>query len=229
VSRPAVFISSIVTPADSYSLVDLADVKTMLGVTVSTFDNFFSLVIPQASTAAQNYANNPFVVETIQDQWFPGSDGWPWTVRGAYAPLQLKRWPLVAVPSVVETIAGVATTLTLGTDFLADMRLGQLTRLNTYCAPPAGVPPLPCDWRPDPVVVQYQAGWETLPGDVFAAVVHLVKLEYYSQTRDPLIRSQSSPGIYEASYVMGTGPGGPGDLDAYAASKLDRYRVPVIA
>jgi hypothetical protein len=228
-SRPGVFISSVVTPAESYSLVDLADVKTLLGIATTASDAFLDLVIPQASTTAQSWCNNPFVVETIQDQWFPGSEGWPRVVRDAYAPLQLKRWPLVEIVSVVETIAGVATTLTLNTDFLADMNLGQLTRLNTYDPPPAGISPRPCDWRPDPVVVQYQAGYADIPGDVFAAVVHLVKLEYYSQTRDPLIRSQSSPNVYEASYVMGTGPGGPGDLDAYAASKLERYRVPVIA
>lgn len=227
--RPYTFIPSIVTPASSYLLVDLADVKTLLGISGTGSDAVLNLWIAQASTTAQSWTNNPFVVETIQDQLYPGSDGWPWTVRRDFSPLRLSRWPLVSIVSVVETIANVATTLTLGTDFLADMALGQLTRLQTYSPPPSGVAPWPCNWRANPIVVQYQAGYPTIPGDVFAAVVHLVKLEYYSQTRDPLIRSQNSPGIYEASYVMGTGPGGPGDLDSYAASKLERYRVPVIA
>jgi hypothetical protein len=226
--RPYVFIPSIVTPASSYNLVDLATVKTLLGITTTAYDAALNLWIPQASATAQSWCNNPFVIETIEDQLWPGSDGWPWTVSRAFAPLQLSRWPIVAISSVVETICGVATTLTLGTDFVADTALGQLTRLNTYGSETTS-PPVPCNWRANPIVAQYQAGYATIPGDVFAAVVHLVKLEYYSQSRDPLVRSQNSPGVYEASYVMGTGPGGPGDLDAYAASKLERYRVPVIA
>ena len=225
--RPPVTISSIVTPASSYSLVDLADVKTLLGITVTTYDALLNLFIPQASATAQSFCNNPFVVETIQDQFYPQSDGVPWTVKDRRAPIQLSRWPTVAISSVVETIAGVATTLTSGTDFLLDAENGQLTRLNTY-DPNYSSPALPCYWRPNPIVAQYTAGYQNIPNDVFDAVTTLVKMMYYAQTRDPLVRAQNVAGVYDASYVMGTGPGGEGDLPAYVAAKLQRYRVPVV-
>ena len=225
--RPPVTISSIITAATSYNLVDLADVKTLLGITGTVSDPLLNLFIPQASQTAQTFTNNPFVVETIQDQFFAQSDGPPWTVRDRRAPLQLSRWPIVSVISLVETISGVATTLTLGTDFLLDAANGQLTRLDTY-APLTSAPPQPCYWRANPIVAQYEAGYATIPGDVFDAVATLIKMMFYAQARDPLIRSQNVAGVYEASYVMGTGPGGPGDLPDYVATKLARYRVPVI-
>lgn len=223
--RPAVTISSIVDPASSYSLVDLVTLKILLGITTTTYDEYLNLVIPQASTAAQTYTNNPFVVETIQDQFWPGADGWPYMVRRRTAPLQLSRWPLVEMVSVVETINNVATTLTLGTDYLADTADGQLTRLSTYSAPPAGIAPWPVDWRANPIVAQYEAGYAAIPGDVFDAVVTIIKAKWYAQQRDPFVRSETVPGVLSQSYFqMDSATGLP--VDAVAA--LTRYRVPVV-
>lgn len=228
-SRPAVQIASIVTPAASYSLVDLQTLKTLLGITTTVYDAFLNLVIPQVSTAAQNYANNPFVVETIQDQFWPGADGWPWSVRRRTAPLQLSRWPISSMVSVVETINNVATTLTLGTDYLADTKTAQLTRLSTYSTPPTGIAPSPADWRADPIVAQYQAGYATIPSDVVDAVAIMAQAKFYAQQRDPMIRSQNVSGVFEQSFFFATGPGGQGDLPVDAMAKLDRYRIPTIA
>jgi hypothetical protein len=345
--RPAVTVSTILTPASNYSLVDLPTLKTVLGVTTTAYDPLFNILIPQASTTAQDYCNNPFVVETIQDQFWPGGDGWPWTVRTNVAPLQLSRRPIlnppavagtaapitplppyppqtsgaapqftiqaggalaaatyyvrltyvtplgetalspeVALPlaastlftipspvldenqiatgfnvyvattslaetrqnttpinlgtnwtlptsglisgaappsamTVAETIAGVVTPLGEGVDFIVDREFGQLTRLDTYGRPR--------NWHSDAVLAVYQAGYSTIPGDVFRAVVDLIKLDWYAQARDPLIRSQNVVGVYESSYVMGTGPGGADDMSAFATAKLDRYRIPVVA
>ena len=225
--RPGVTVSTILTQPLNYNLVDLADVKTLLGLTGTTCDPFLNLVIPQASQAAISYCNNPFVVEGRQDLVFPPRDERPRTLRGDLDPLQLKRWPLTAVTSVVETIAGVATTLTLGTDFLADAALGQITRLETYWAS-SNASPGPTRWRGSQIVVQYSAGYATIPADVFDAVFILVKAKYYAQLRDPKIRQQASPGISEATYWFAAGPGGEGDLPADAQAKLQRYRVPKV-
>lgn len=225
-SRPAVTISSIVDPAESYSLVDLTTLKTLLGITVGTYDGYLNLVIPQVSTAAQNFANNPFVVETIQDQFWPGADGWPYMVRRRTAPLQLSRWPIVSMVSVIETINNVATTLTLGTDYLADVADGQLTRLSTYSAPPVGVSPWPVDWRANPIVAQYEAGYAAIPGDVIDAVADVIKAKWYGQQRDPMVRSETVPGVLSQSFVAVDPKTG---LTPYAAAILERgYRVPVV-
>lgn len=224
-SRPAVQIASIVTPASNYNLVDLTTLKTLLGITTTTYDAFLNLVIPQASTAAQTFTNNPFVVETIQDQFWPGADGWPYMVRRREAPLQLSRWPIVSVVSVVETINNVVTTLTLGTDYLADTASGQLTRLSTYSTPPVGIAPWPVDWRANPIVAQYVAGYVTIPGDVFDAVVTIIKAKWYAQQRDPFVRSENVPGVLSQSYFqMDSATGLP--VDAVALLRL--YRVPVV-
>lgn len=226
--RPPTFISAIVTPATNYNLIELGTLKTLLGVTTTASDPYFTLLIPQASAAAQRYCNNAFVVETIKDQFWPGSDGWPWTVKSRTAPLQLSRWPTIAISSVTETIGGVVTTLTQDVDFIVDFENGQLTRLDTYSssAPSA---PRPCFWRENPVVAIYSAGYATVPADVADAVALIVKGKFYAQSRDPTIRSQNAEGIYSAQYVMGTGPGGQDDMPADASAKLARYRVPVVA
>ena len=218
--HPFVFISSVVTPATSYSLIDIATLKTLLGVTDTISDAFLALKIPQASTTAQNYCNNPFVVETVQDQVFPARDSWPWTISQRMAPLQLSRWPVISMTSVIETTGTTTETLVLGTDYLADLNLGQWTRLNQWGKPRP--------WGSEPITIQYSAGYATVPFDVVDAVADLIKGAWFAQTRDPMIRSQNVAGVYEAAYFFATGPGGEGDLPVNVKAKLDRYRVPVV-
>jgi hypothetical protein len=217
--RAATLITTVLTPASDTDLTDLATVKNELDIEGTKNDAFLSRQIAAESIAAQNYCNRVFAPQTIQDSFWFARDAWPRVVRDDIAPLQLTAWPTISVTSVVETIAGVATTLALGTDFLLDAEHGQLTRLNLLG--------YPTHWRSSPVVAVYEAGYAETPADVEEAVILLVKLRWFARRRDPLIRSQNAVGAYEASYVMGTGPGGPGDMSADAAEKLDRYRVPV--
>ncbi len=226
-SRPYTFISSIITPAPDYDLAALATVKTILNITDTLSDAVLALLITRASVAIESYCSNPFVVETVQDQFFPGSDGWPWTVRYLTAPLQLKRWPLIAVNSVVETIGGVATALTEGTDFLADYERGQLARLATYGVEYA-TPPEPAYWRPDPVVVEYQAGYATLPADVVEAAELVVKDKYMSRTRDAMLRNENVFGVYSAGYFQ-SGANGGSAFSPEVQALLSMYREPVFA
>jgi hypothetical protein len=222
--RPEARLSTVTTAATSYNLIDLATLKILLGIAGGASDAYLNLLIPQASQAARTYCNNPIVVETIQDQIYPWRDDRPWTVRPRQEALQLTRWPIVSVISVVETEGaspGTPTTLVAGTDFLADTANGQLIRLDSYQRPRS--------WGSDPVTAQYQAGWSPVPPDVVDAVHLMVKAKFYAQSRDPMIRSESAPSVYEAQYFFATGPGGQGDLPVDAMAKLDRYRVPVIA
>ncbi|RBP03812.1 hypothetical protein DFR50_14260 [Roseiarcus fermentans] len=218
---PPATISTVVTPAASPNLVDIATVKMMLGLTDTSADAFLALLIPQASAAAANFTNNKFVVETILDQIFPGRDGRPWTLRTAIAPLQLSRWPLVSVGSVIETIAGTPTTLISGTDYLVDAVNGQLVRLDSFGFPRA--------WGSDPVAVTFTAGFAAIPFEVVAAVVEIVKIAYYAQGRDPMVRSQNAPGVFEQAFWFGNGPGVDNELPPSIAGKLLNYRMPVVA
>lgn len=209
----------VVTPASSYNLVDLATLKTLLNITDTSTDAYFNLVIPQASGIAANYCNNPFVVETIASNYWPTRDGWPWVVRDGVAPLQLPRWPAVTITSVTETLNGVATTLTAGTDFLVDLAKGQLTRLgsNGY----------PCAWRANPIAVVFIAGYATIPPNVVKAAVDIIKAMLAARTRDPALRSENIEGVYEAAYWFGAGPGSSDGLPSSITGLLDTYRVPV--
>ena len=219
--RPATTISTVVTPAASASLVDLPTVKAMLGLTDTANDLYIALLIPQASAAAVNFTNNKFVVETILDAIFPYRDGRPGTLRGELAPLQLSRWPLVSVGSVVETIAGTPTSLVAGTDYLIDSVNGQLARLDDLGFPRA--------WGANPVAVTFTAGFPTIPPEVAAAVVELVKIAFYARGRDPMARSQNVPGVFEQQFWFGNGPGADNELPPSIAGKLQNYRVPVTA
>lgn len=218
--KQGVLISTVQTPASSYDLVDLSTLKTLLGVSTTQNDAYFTLVINQASAAARAFCNNPFVVEGIQDQVWPARDGVPWIFHADRNVFQLSRWPVQSITSVVETISGTATTLVSGTDFVADLARGQLTRLDAFGRPTR--------WNTDPVVAIYSAGYTTMPGDVVDAVVEIVKQRWYAQNRDPSIRTRNVSGIMETAYWFGSGPGSDAGMPPDIQAKLERYRVPVI-
>lgn len=212
-------IATVQIAAASYDLVDLATVKTLLAIPDNNLDAYLKLVITQASTSAANYCNRVFSVETLKSQFFPMREGWPYLLRDGFAILQLSRWPVVIVTSVTETISGIATLLVENTDFVVDYSKGQITRFDS-----SGYP---CTWAANPIVVVYSAGYATIPADIIDATVRLVKAAYFARLRDPQLRSQASPGVYEAAYWFGNGPGAASGLPPDIASVLDGYRIPV--
>lgn len=220
-------ILTVTQTAASYALIDLATLKLDLGIATTTDDAYLTNRIASSSASVANYCNRVFPVESLTWQFFPARDGWPWTVTQDIQPLQLPRWPAVTISSVVETIAGVATTLTPGVDYLLDATRGQLTRLNALG--------LPRRWRPNPVAVAFSAGYSTtpapvsgalsLPADVIEATELLVRDAYSARTRDGAVKSESIPGVISTSYAT---PGEDG-MSAVVTAKLKNYRVPVIA
>ena len=219
--RPSTLITTVITPAASMLLTDLATVKNELQITSTADDRFLDRLIAVASAAIQSYCNRIFAPQTIEDQMWFARDSWPRVVRDDIAPLELSNWPTIAINSVVETIVGVATTLVLGTDFLLDAEHGQLIRLNHLG--------YPTHWKSSPVVAIYQTGYADIPDDLVEAAMMLIKMRWFARMRDPLIRSQNAVGIFEQSYVMGTGPGGTDDMPAEVTALIDRFRVPVVA
>ena len=219
--RDGAVIRRVTTPATTYDLATLATVKALIGVTATDKDAAFSLWISQASKQAQNFMNNPIVVETLEEKIWPRDDGFPHTVRDDINTLQLSRWPAVSITSVVETIAGAATTLSDGTDFISDLESSRLYRLDLQGRPKR--------WAGNPVVVNYVAGWATVPADVVSAVVSLVKILYFGQSRDPMVRQENIHGVGEMAFWFGAGPSSRDGFPSSIADQLDNYRVPVIA
>jgi hypothetical protein len=221
VIRPDAYISTVQTAPASYALADLATVKLRLGISAPTWNSVLGQFILDASAAAARYMNDPIVAETRVDQIWPWRDSRLGGLTSRAPSLQLKRWPLISVSSVVETIAGTATTLVAGTDYIADPDYGRLTRLDSYGRPRA--------WNADPLVVTYSAGYASVPADIGEAVSEMVKARFYAMSRDPAIRERNVEGVMQTQYWFGAGPGADTDMPPTIQAKLDRYRVPVTA
>jgi hypothetical protein len=139
--------------------------------------------------------------------------------------------------SVVETIAGVATGLTLGTDFEADTGsrvsgdegASRLFRLNQQGNPRT--------WPAAMIQVVYQAGYAlpndsspNLPEELEQACCLLIAARFTARGRDPMLVERTQGGTLgtERFWVGGT-PGQVGMFPPEVTSLLDLYRVPVIA
>jgi hypothetical protein len=207
-------ILTVTTPATSYDLTELSDVKDELGILTGVSDTTLARYISSASLAASQYCNRVFQVETVSENiLFP--EYWNRIVRGGVKPLQLMRWPLVAVTSVTEN----AILLVENTDYLVDKANGQLTRLNS-----SGYP---CYWCPLPLVVVYSAGYATIPLDVEDAIIRMVTRRFVMKGRDPNLKQQNIPGVLEQSFWISTGTDS-GNMDPSITDILDNYRTPVV-
>lgn len=211
-------ISSIVTAATSHAMVDLATVKEELNIDEGdvSADNRLSRYIREASKAAENYCNRVFVVETIKDQFFPQRDPPLVIALEGLDPLQLSRFPVKSVASVVENGA----TLTKDVDFMVDADKGQLIRLdlNTY----------PRRWDSLPIVVQFDGGFDLLPDDVTAAVIRMVVQRQNAYLRDPSLKSETVEGIGRTDYVV-YDQSAAANMSADVVDLLDNYRIPAFA
>lgn len=217
-----VSLSTVVTPADTYDLTTLDVVKGLLGITGDTQDAYLQSLISAASAGAAQYCDRVFPAETVLDEVWPAVDAYPYQVPGGVAPLQLSRWPLGTINSVVISTdpTSIPTTLTAGTDFRIDAKNGQLIRLDF-----SGYP---CGWAPSYIAVNYVGGYATIPADVADAACRMVRSRYFANMRDPMLRSENIVGVYEAQYWIAMNASS-GNLTPDIADLLDNYRTPVIA
>ena len=110
---------SVINPASTYDLTDLATVKDELAIPTNdtTKDAFLSRAISQVSAAIGNYCNRVFQVETVQEIVYPTMDAFPYQVPGNIAPLRLMRWPFVTAMLTFTTSGATsvgATVLPVG-------------------------------------------------------------------------------------------------------------------
>src|SRR5580704_1519164 len=108
-------VTTVTTAASSYDLTTLAIVKDELAITDGASDATLKRYLSWASAALAQECNRVFAVETVQDQIWPQRDINP--VAPGFEVLQLSRWPIVSVASLIED---ATTPLVKDTDFVLD-------------------------------------------------------------------------------------------------------------
>ena len=221
-------VSTVLAAASSYDLTTLANIKDDLAIpaTDTSSDVTLARFITEQSALVAQYCNRVFPIETVRDVIYPDRDPYPYQVTGMVSELQLSRWPVVSVSSVVDQVAvGVINTLIKNIDFIIDLARGWLTKID----PNTGYP---TDWSPDQYTVQYKAGYFTPgttnpPADLEMAVLRLVTARFKARGRDPFLRSQGEPGVGQEQYWIGALPGQSGPFPPDIAAVLEKYRVPL--
>jgi hypothetical protein len=185
-----------------------------------------SRYITEQSTLVAQYCNRVFAIETVQDVIMPDRDPYPYQVTGMVSELQLSRGPVISITSVTDQVfVGADNTLEEGSDFIADLERGWLTKLDPNTGYPTG-------WSPDQYTVQYTAGYftpdtGTPPADLEMAVLRMVTARFKARGRDPYLRSQGEPGVGNEQYWIGALPGQTGPFPPDIAAMLEKYRVPL--
>lgn len=214
-------ILTVTQPSTTFDLTVVATVKAELGITNRKSDDQLAVFIRQASGAAASYCNRVFALEGIKEEFWPDRDGMHHASRllnGGLSVLQLRRYPIAEMTLVTEN--GVA--LTEDTDFRVDAENGFLYRINA-----SG---FTRHWRTWPLVVEYSGGYallDELPFPIERAVINMVKTAYNAAKRDPLIMSESIPGIRDVRYWVPSG-GTQTPFTSDVVELLDNFRVPQI-
>lgn len=217
----AQIITTVVTPATAAAkiFVDLATVKSYLGITENNDDAFLNLLRGWVSAEIAGYCNRVFAVETVTDELWPQRDPYPWLIPGGVKPLQLTRFPII--PAGVTSVIENAVALVDGTDYRVDYEKGQLTRLNSASI-------YPRQWPPWAISVTYSAGYNPMDPPIVDAALRLVNARRLSRGRDPYLRQESIPGVLERQFWIPTGTD-VGNMPPDVSDILDNYRIPVIA
>jgi hypothetical protein len=223
----------VVTPATSFALVDLATLKSDLGIGDTTQDARLTRIIASSARSVAAYVGRPLVEQAYRETWRLPPGMWPtyWATlprdRVGYLPLSIE--PVTVISSVVE--AGV----TLDPSLYAWYDDKGLLRLDA-----AG---LPSKWSSGTIVVSYKAGWIPIgttpappqiavPADMYEAALLAARTAFYAKDRDPglTVRSEAVPDVYQVSYDTRTGLNGdPAGVGTYGlppavTAALDAYR-----
>lgn len=208
--------TKVIAPPAEADLVTLAVVKEELGIVGSGSDTILSRYISACSAAAQAYCGCVFGAQTVEDTFRSVADATVGLLSSAADVLVLSDTPVASISALTEDGASLTDA-----DYVVDAASGSLRRLDS-----AG---MLARWGGQIIVVRYGAGYPAIPADVADAIVEWIKFRFFARGRDPGLKSEKVDGVYEASFLWGTGPGGPGDMPVAVAAVLDRYHIPVMA
>jgi hypothetical protein len=200
-------ITTVLSSAASYNLTDLATVKDELEVDAGDTGNdaWLTRALGQVSSAVMNDTNRVFAPEFVQDLFDIRRARYQ--VPNGQCVLQLSRWPVLAVTSVVISLVGQNAPLSLveNTDFRVDYATGEIYRLNSDTGTVSA-------WEALPVAVRYSGGYgaavseaHTVPATPFqvtvtqAATFSCDQQVSYVSSGLPLVRVASGPTVGQYS------------------------------
>ena len=125
------------------------------------------------------------------------------------------------VQVVQELSVGVTQTLVYGQDYTIDAARGWLIRLNEW----TGVSE---KWEAEPVTVQYQAGYASVPPDLEEAMLRYITGRIAARGRDPYQVEETQGAAGSQRWWVGTLPGQEGVFPPECLSVFEKYRVPVL-
>ncbi len=190
--RPANYrITRVITPADSLALVTLDQAKVALGIDPAdtSKDALVQQYIDQISAAIDNYCDRTFVRQTYRDQnryvcnWLNPGD-----------PLLTRQWPIPldvdGLPVLTVTEEG---TVVDPAQWEVDTETGSLYRLDASA--------MMYPWTSNLIVLDYDAGYDVIPADVQGAALQYLSQQWFTDIRDPTLRSETIPDVISQTYA----------------------------
>lgn len=181
-------ITRVVTPAASMALVSLDAAKLALGIDAANTSQDAALTaqIESVSLAICNWCDRIFAVQTYRDQ-----------LRGACGnygeALVTRQYPIVVddggVPLVAVAEDGGAVDAAMLEVFPEQ---GAVYRLDASMVPSA--------WGSALIVVDYTAGFETIPAPVQGACLEWLTARHNAIGHDPALRSETIPDVITQVY-----------------------------
>ena len=199
--------TEIIEVAATQDLTVLATAKAELGIPDADTlqDDKITRWIHEISSQICSRVNRVIGREKVKETF---ELGW----HGNLGPLCLSRYPVAIIDSVSEHGTELGSS-----SYRCDGIKGLLFR--NYGR-----------WHGE-VIVQYQAGYQLLaelPYDIERAALLLIRYRQAAGQRDPLLRSETIPGVYEAAYWVGTVPGSDASMPSDVAELLRPYIDPAI-
>jgi hypothetical protein len=197
---------TVVTAATDSRLVSLDDLKAELGITNNDKDDLLGDLLDQTSAAIESYLGRRLPVETVtevrRDDEIPYDD----------QPVWLRRYPVSSITSIVAD----GETLQVS-EYDLDGDDGSVWHVDGDGDADA--------WGAiRKLIITYTAGYSTIPADIQRATLDFSKSKYYSQLRDPSMRSEEIPGVIKQEFWVGQVGTEMNGIPSIIASSLDTYR-----
>lgn len=204
----------ITTAPEATRLTTLERVKSELNITTETTDDLLAAKIDEASSDIEAHLGRTLNRATLTQTFWGEPYGAEYLI--------LDRAPVASITSVA-----VDDVVVDADEYRLDGRTGQLFRLDS-----SGYP---CVWWwCKSVIVEFVAGY-LLPGEddrdlpfaIESAAIALINSYWQARGRDPLVRSESIPGLGDVAYWVGS-VGESGDLPPDVQTKISPFRRPQV-
>lgn len=171
---------SLLSAEELRSAAGLATSDTSRDATLTPLGNYVAAAITKACGVARAGIIPPTLREEEVTETF--------RLKSKQNTLVLARRPVVSVNLVTESLSALEE----GEGFEFDAAAGLLYRLSSSTQ--RG------QWSCGDIVVDYRAGWATVPDDLKYAAIKFVQAELSQGSRDPLLKSIRIEGVSERTF-----------------------------